>query len=133
MRKILWIGIIVTIGVFIFNSAGMIFAADTYLVKDIFPGIANSTPENLTNVNGTLFFRANDDAHGIELWKSDGTPTGTVLVKDIIPGSSGSVPKSLINVNGTLFFTADDGIHGRELWALVPTVQSTNSFILWTK
>ena len=41
---------------------------------------------HLTNVNGTLFFTANDGTHGHELWKSDGTAAGTVLVKDIIPG-----------------------------------------------
>ena len=44
------------------------------------------TPGNLTNVNGTLFFTANDGTHGYELWKSDGTAAGTVLVKDINPG-----------------------------------------------
>jgi ELWxxDGT repeat protein len=64
----------------------------------------------LTNVNGTLFFAANDLDSGTELWKSDGTAAGTVRVKDIWPGlSRGSNPAFLTNVNGTLFFTADDG------------------------
>ena len=40
-------------------------------------------PENLTAVGDTLFFTASDDAHGEELWRSDGTRAGTVLVKDI--------------------------------------------------
>ena len=40
-------------------------------------------PAVSTNVNGTLFFAANDGTHGRELWKSDGTAAGTVLVKDI--------------------------------------------------
>ena len=39
------------------------------------------------DVNGTLFFAADDGGHGRELWKSDGTAAGTVLVKDINPGS----------------------------------------------
>ncbi len=42
-------------------------------------------PSYLTNVNGTLYFRASDGSTGLELWKSDGTSTGTVLVKDIRP------------------------------------------------
>ena len=87
-------------------------AAGTVLVKDINPGSASSEPSNLTNVNGTLFFTADDGAHGIELWKSDGTAAGTVLVKDINPGSAGSDPPRLTNVNGTLFFSANDGTHG---------------------
>src|SRR5262245_24200869 len=78
------------------------------LVKDIGVIGLGSDPGNLTNVNGTLFFRANDD----QLWKSDGTAGGTVLVKDIQPGNSGYYIQlaSLTNVNGTLFFGATDGI-----------------------
>lgn len=35
------------------------------------PGAIGSIPSNLTNVNGTLFFAADDGAIGIELWKFD--------------------------------------------------------------
>ena len=72
----------------------------------------------LLDVNGTLFFTADDGMHGTELWKSDGTAAGTTLVKDIYPGiawdvttatQASSYPSNLTNVNGTLFFTADDG------------------------
>jgi RNA polymerase sigma factor (sigma-70 family) len=124
-------------------------AAGTKMVKDIRPGRAGGFPEewmgNLTNVNGTLFFMADDGVHGLELWKSDGTEEGTVLVKDIHPGPHSSVEwrrpgdtappglgkvaapgstvtrhglgsETLAVVNGTLFFVADDGKHGYELW-----------------
>jgi ELWxxDGT repeat protein len=73
-------------------------------------------PHHLTNVNGTLFFRANDGTKGRELWKSNGTSTGTVLVRDIRPGAASSYPRELTNVNGTLFFEANDGTSGYELW-----------------
>ena len=59
---------------------------------------------NLTNVNGTLFFTADDGTHGSELWKSDGSSAGTMLVKDINTGSLNSYPRVLTNVNGTLFY-----------------------------
>ena len=68
------------------------------------------------DVDGTLFFAADDGSHGRELWKSDGTEEGTVLVEDINPGTAHAGPRWLTNVNGTLFFTAVDGSHGRELW-----------------
>ena len=71
----------------------------------------------LINVNGTLFFKADDGINGPELWKSDGTRDATVIVKDIRIGAGlGSFPESLANANGTLLFAADDGVTGTELW-----------------
>ena len=52
----------------------------------------------------------------MELWKSDGTPEGTVLVTDIYSGSGSSNPRNLINMNGTLFFSASNRTFGTELW-----------------
>src|SRR6185295_3573578 len=91
-------------------------AAGTVMLKDIKPGSASSNAGNLINVNGTLFFTADDGVHGNELWKSDGTVSGTTLVKDInsVPlfwtdGTYGSELLELTNVNGTLFFYEYDG------------------------
>ena len=94
--------------------------AGTVRVKDIWPGTWPGTygsgPNSLTNVNGTLYFVADDGTSGSELWKSDGTEGGTVRVKDIRPGSAPSDPFDLTNVNRTLYFSANDGASGRELW-----------------
>jgi ELWxxDGT repeat protein len=64
--------------------------------------------DSMTDVGGTLYFvapAAPTAAAG--LWKTDGTPQGTVLLKG--PGPSPDVaPVSLANVGGTLYF-ADDG------------------------
>ena len=100
----------------------------TVMVKDIFPGSSSygaygSAPRELTDVNGTLFFSANDASNGGELWKSDGTSTGTVIVQDIFPGSGsvgayGSYPYDLTLANGTLYFAASDATNGREPWIL---------------
>ena len=57
----------------------------TVLVKDIRAGSATAAPTNMTGVGETLFFTADDGTTGRELWKSDGTGSGTVLVKDIDP------------------------------------------------
>jgi len=94
----------------------------TILLRDINPA-GNSDPHSLTLVSinhspvssNLLFFSANDGSTGDELWKSDGTTTGTVRVKDINP-SGDSSPDILTNVNGTLYFNADNGSNGEELW-----------------
>jgi ELWxxDGT repeat protein len=105
-------------------SAGT--AADTVLVKDILAGSVSSSPSNLTDVNGKLFFTSDDGVSGMELWKSDGTAAGTVLVKDISPGSGSSSPRNLTNVNGTLFFLADDGtVSGWGVWKSDGTAAGT--------
>jgi ELWxxDGT repeat protein len=70
----------------------------------------------LTNVNGKLYFSANDGSDGFELWQSNGTSAGTAMVQDIRPGVRGSDPAYLTNVSGHLFFSANDGTHGFELW-----------------
>ena len=73
-------------------AAGAIDAAavgSAVLVKDMHPS-GSSSPAVLQNVNGELFFQATNGAHGVELWTSDGTETGTVLVQNILGGSQGS-------------------------------------------
>jgi ELWxxDGT repeat protein len=88
------------------------------MVKNINPGLASSSPASLMVSGGVLYFAATvgDGGSGRELWKSDGTLSGTVLVKDISAGTSSSNPASLVDVNGTLYFTATDGTNGVELW-----------------
>jgi len=92
--------------------------AGTVLVKDINPGVGDSSFSNtgfgsyLTEVNGTLFFNAFDVINGPALWKSDGTATGTVLVSNF---NGGPPPRFLTEVNGTLFFNRAEPT-GPELW-----------------
>src|SRR5260370_34817052 len=51
------------------------------LVKDINTLGFSSNPDHEANVNGTLFFSANDGTHCVEVWKSDGPSLWTSLVK----------------------------------------------------
>lgn len=86
------------------------------MVKDI-NEVNSSSPGLLTDVNGVLFFSADDGSHGRELWKSDGAEGGTVLIKDILPGIGfGLSTPVFVNVAGTAFFGANDGVHGSGLW-----------------
>ena len=95
------------------------------LLKDINPGTNGSSYFNFTNVDGVLYFRPDDGAHGDELWKTDGTVAGTVMVKDIFPGAAGCELELFTNVNGVLFFKANDGVHGAELWKSDGTASGT--------
>lgn len=91
---------------------------------------------SLVALNNNVFFYGNDGS-GVELWKSDGTATGTQMVKDINtqPGAdiiniSGTFAYNtvccLATVNNKVFFTADDGISGPELWVTDGTATGTN-------
>jgi ELWxxDGT repeat protein len=112
-------------------------AIGTVLVKDIATGTPSSDPDEFVVIQGTgntsrLYFIATGSGAqqtGRELWKSDGTATGTTVVKDIIPGIGSSIdsnePAYLTVVNKTLFFVADDGVKGRELWKSDGTTAGT--------
>ncbi|MEP6465844.1 MAG: ELWxxDGT repeat protein [Parafilimonas sp.] len=74
----------------------------------------NGSPNYLQVYNNKLYFSATDDAHGNELFKTDGTAAGTHIVKDITPGTAGSVPTKNIIYNGLLYFSAGGDSAG--LW-----------------
>lgn len=100
--------------------------AQVHLVKDI-----NTKPQssywNSTGVRaGNIFyFTAYTNEYGVELWRSDGTASGTTLIKDINAGSKDSSPQRLTVLNNIVYFTADDGMHGTELWRSDGTAAGT--------
>lgn len=93
----------------------------TVMVKDIRVGTAGgleiSNIQSFMGFNGQLYFLANDGITGVEVWKTDGTTSGTVLVKDIRSGNNTtSDPKELTVFNNSLYFIAYDGINASTLW-----------------
>jgi ELWxxDGT repeat protein len=96
------------------------------LVADINQLPVDANPHNLISLDGELYLVANDGIHGEQLWKSDGTPDGTIMVTDINPGGqAGLSPGGFTVSNHKLFFSATDGMHGFELWQSDGTADGT--------
>ena len=116
----------------LFKSDGT--AGGTHLVKDICPDGENccgnsnhSYPGNFVIVDSLLYFMACDGIHGRELWKTDGTESGTNLVIDLTEGEESSTISEQTAFKGRLYFVYDDGDdnHGNELWCTDGTVEGT--------
>ncbi len=109
----------------------------TRLVKDIDPGplvikkmekteTGSSAPDNVMRTKKWIYFQATTVKYGDELWKSDGTKSGTKIVKDIVPGPGVSDPEDIVSTAPrTTFFRAWDKKHGEELWKTDGTEKGT--------
>jgi ELWxxDGT repeat protein len=97
---------------------------NTKLVKDIDPGplmindventeTGSSAPDKVLRTKKWIYFAATTVKYGEELWKSDGTKSGTKIVKDIVPGPDDSGAENFVSTGpSTTFFRAWDPDHG---------------------
>lgn len=104
----------------------------TTLVKDIYPGDVYDEYGNRVKlrapkvIGGNLYFAAEDGAHCMEPWQSDGTAEGTFMIKDINKGKACSHPTNFTGYNGKIYFVAYDPATGRELWTSDGTEKALN-------
>ena len=75
------------------------------LLKDI-NTVGNSGPYGYCKVNNVIYFSHDDEVHGYELWRTDGTAIGTYLVKDVNTGFIGSFVRNMVEFNDNLYFAA---------------------------
>ena len=88
----------------------LLLAATPVLVKELSLGTRASNPYEYEEVGGTVFFIASENpfTHD-DLWKSDGTPAGTVRVKEFGPPTRPDDRlRDLTAMGGRLYFSAPD-------------------------
>lgn len=90
------------------------------LVKDINPGSGDGVAtynKNRFDFDGSLLFAANDGSSGMELWKSDGTSSGTLLINTFNAGSLDGNPNQFYEFNNKVYFSAYRTTVGYELYS----------------
>ena len=94
--------------------------AGTVMIADINPdGGAFGTETfffSFGQLGEMLYFAATDGSSGVELWRSDGTDTGTTRVADIAPGAESSFPAFLTPDGDRILFQACEPEGGCEPW-----------------
>jgi ELWxxDGT repeat protein len=91
------------------------------LVSDINPNPGSSSPTGAVHGNGITYFVADDNLHGPEVWRTDGTPEGTFMLRDFVPGPGGSNPL-LLGTAGEWTYVR---ISGSEIWQTNGTADQT--------
>ncbi len=102
------------------NNAGQIWSIDPVshqrsLLKDVY------LISGMTSVNGGITFRVTTEELGDELWRTNGTATGTYRYKTIssqrtVPNYAYPSSPVSATIRNTHYFIANDGIHGNEIW-----------------
>ena len=62
----------------------------TKLLTDIVQGPTGSEARHFKAGVNFVFFSAYDDVNGWTLWRTNGTPEGTIRIIDVIPGNDKS-------------------------------------------
>ena len=91
-----------------------------------------SQPRDFFQSEETIYFTADDNESGRELWKFDlvqSSSAGADMIKDIYEGSDDSFDidtnAEFTQFGDAVYFAADDGITGLELWKTNGTTAST--------
>ena len=90
-------------------------AMELNLLKDINSGTGSSFPRCMASINSKVYFQADDGTRGSELWKTDGTTSGTEFVKAFKTGSDSGYPCYFTELGNKMIFQADTVAFGSEI------------------
>ncbi|MDG1549102.1 MAG: hypothetical protein P8Q94_03520, partial [Candidatus Poseidoniaceae archaeon] len=88
-------------------------------------GISFSSCTHRIVHNGIMYFQASTNSTGGELWKTDGTASGTSMVKDILPGTTSSNPSTFFVFNNEVHFSSRYTSSNLEIWKTDGTSSGT--------
>src|SRR5688572_7784356 len=103
----------------------LLLAAQAELVTDVNTSPRDGAINHLFRAGDYIYFTADDGSTGNELYRTDGTPGGSILLKDINRGPAGSAISSFAYAGGLVYFLAVDVDHGQELWCTDGTPAGT--------
>ncbi len=109
-----------TMGVYATNGS----SKGTVLVKSVdLTGVGHAV-----SCNGYYIFPGND-SYGKELWRSNGTSTGTLRVTDINPSAASSSPEFMTVLGDKVYFAANGG-SGNMLYSYTPATNACNAIAM---
>jgi len=116
------VSLVISVSAGLFSS--VLLAETSELIKDINQSVGTLNPNingaelniQIIHHNGITYFSGNDAGNGKELWRTDGTASGTYMIKDISPGAASSDPANFAILNDEVYFSAENEAYGRELW-----------------
>jgi ELWxxDGT repeat protein len=102
------------------------------LLRDFSLGDEGDEVNQFTVAGGVLYLVANDGRNGREIWRSDGTPAGTVMLPEVVVGPGSGGPINLFSVGNVLYFhpaalSADPGLWKYDLARPQPTAIRLNA------
>ncbi len=96
--------------------------AGTHQIKDINPVVTQGSRQKSWSSRWSatnLYFVANDGTHDWQLWRSDGTESGTVPLTGFVTSYDREIrPTGMQALGSKILFFADDGAPGAKLWSL---------------
>lgn len=87
------------------------------------------SPQEFVDYNGDVYFNADHHGYGTELWKTDGTPGGTVLTVDVQQGATDTRVSSLAVLGGFLYFVGRSSTGGVALYRSDGTPAGTTQVV----